>query len=188
MNIDFTSKTKELLNALHFVRHPHSKRKKVLYSIQVIMELYEDSYALNVLGAYSHGKCQRKSNKRWKINIPLDHFYQIIKSYPEEEIKIIFEDGKMICGKVKIGGISIKPFGEDDEIKNIELPINCTNNDLLKLRFNYSEKALLENGILGKVEQVENKLNEDLAKAHYHIKKYGILNKDLMELIQRKLK
>lgn len=181
--IELTCNTKDLIEALRRVWAPHSRRKKLIHTIQVSMEVYSDSLLFNAIGAISHVPCKRTSSTRYIVSVPLDHLYQVIKTYSTPEINISIADGKITCGTITFGGVSINQLDESEEHIRVDIPINYTDVDLLRLRSKYTEKDIIRNGLYIKLETAEHELSKNISKALKSLKKYGVTHTDIQQLI-----
>lgn len=188
MSITFISNTRELTEALHFVWAPHARKKKILPTIQVAIELYEDSLMLNAFGSISHVKCQRTSKEMWRVVLPLDYFYQVTKSFSKPEISISIEDDRVTCENFSFRGAIVTKLDIDQKNVLVQIPINFEPNDILALRAKYSIQDLTNNRLLSKVEKYEDELNTDITRALKFLSKYDLSHKDLVDLIYDKIK
>lgn len=72
--------------------------------------------------------------------------------------------------------------------KAIDLPINPITLDFLRLRNIHTEAQLREYNMLQQVEKAERQLEKDLSQALKILKPYNILQSDILELLEKKLK
>jgi len=76
-----------------------------------------------------------------KISIPFLYFYDIVKNIMTFSTEIAIEDGAMMIGNLKITASTC--FFEDDTIlRSINLPINFSANDILRLPEQYTTEEL----------------------------------------------
>ena len=72
--------------------------------------------------------------------------------------------------------------------KEIDLPLNSTALDILRLRKKYTDAQLREYNMMDQVIRAEKKFENDLHGVIDTLYQYGILRVDILELINKKLK
>lgn len=186
MSIAFSAVTKELLDGLTRLRAVQKGGKKTMLYLPVDLDLYADGISLTCTGATLLVKCLRENKDRYRATIPLEHFYQIVKAYPKSEITVSFEGNKMTCGNVTIGGIRISELPNPSTTSDLNLPINYTDKDLLRLKYNFEEKV--SGGLSNLILQAEARLDQNISKTLTLLGEYGVSSHDLLELVSQRVK
>ena len=122
-----------------------------------------------------------------KASVPFLHVVQIIKDSRVKETEIIITKGNL-----KINGVTISvktTFLEDDNIlRTIDLPINYTEADLIRLSHNgYTYEELEFNNLHSKIDDALYNLDDNIFKAYKLLSQYGIDFSVLKEMVHDKL-
>ncbi len=118
--------------------------------------------------------------------VPFRLLYGIAKTDKRETITLTITDGQIDCGGYTLAS-SILKLNTVFSKKEIDLPINPTKIDILKLRAMYSPEQLREYKMLPEIESAERQLENALLQSLYHLEPYGISKNDLDELIDKKI-
>jgi len=188
MSIAFTASTKELLDGLTRLRAVQTGGKKMMLYHYVDVDLYADSISLTCTGATLLVKCISENKDKKRVSVPLEHFYQIVKVYSKSEITVSFEGNKMTCGNVKIGGINIEELDNSSLPAYLNLPINYTDRDLLRLISKVDQKEKLSGGLSNLIAQAEVRLEQNISQALALLEQYGVSRKDLLEFVRQRVK
>lgn len=122
-----------------------------------------------------------------RFTCPLLYIDDIIRTCKEEEIKI-----EILIEKVQINNVIFKAnttFFEDDTIlRTIQLPINYTDADIIKLsNSNYTPEEITFNNLDKTIESAKDTLNMNIKKAYHLLKLYRVSEDDIKKLVNSKL-
>ncbi len=122
-----------------------------------------------------------------KFTISVLYLNDIIKTNKEEEIKIIVGEKSITLGKLTVPVQAI--FFEDDTVlRTIDLPLNFTDADLLRLnRSVYTAEELAFNKLEKKIAKASEALDTNMMKAESLLKKYGVNYADVVLMVNSKL-
>ena len=189
MSLSFSCDRKELFNSLKFIRSVQkSKSRKYLMSLTLEMTLEKDYITLICVGASNHLPCEREEEKRALVTMPFEYFFQNIKTFSKDIVKLTIDNGSIDFGTYKWKSYEIKikkPVKGKTEIK---LPLNHTDKDVLKLSLTNSEEELGRNGLLGLATLAKMKLERNLMNAHMLLGEYGVSKKELRDFVEVMIK
>lgn len=189
MSISFSCNREGLFNALKFIRSTlKSKSRKYLMSLTLEIELEKDYITLICIGASNHVPCEREEKKRAIVNVPFEYFFQNLKTFSQDTINLIIEDGTIDFGNYKLNSSEIKIGKAKKKKGEIQLQANHTDKDILKLSLTHSEQELGKRGLLELTSLANTKLERNLTKAHVLLKEYGISKKELRDFVEGMIK
>lgn len=179
--VEFIGETKKLLATLKFML-PIAKIRK---DLQLELTVLDGSVAFSVAGSKFKFIC--KTNGTAKASLLFDRFHHVVKTCKSKEIAFSVDEGYLTTGGLKFSADTW--FFEDDTIlRTINLPINYTDSDLLKLtQLSYTKEELGFNKMDEKIKAAQARLADNIHKAHQSLKTYGIGYSDVVFLVDQKL-
>ena len=121
------------------------------------------------------------------IIVPFITLYAISKTEKAPSLSFTFSQGSLKTQTISITSPHILVNSLFTK-KEIDLPMNSTALDILRLRKKYSDAELIEYNMLDTVKRAEQKFENDLHQVIDTLYQYGILRSDILELINQKLK
>lgn len=122
-----------------------------------------------------------------KIALPYLYIVNILKDHKEEEIAASAEEGWLTLGKVKVAAKTTF-FKNDSILRSIDLPINYSDLDLLKIaRDGYTPEELDFNKISPQIRNARNNMKEKIQKSYRLLKMYGVTYEEVEALVESKL-
>jgi hypothetical protein len=121
------------------------------------------------------------------IIVPFVTLYAISKTETVSSLTFTFSHGSLKTQTISITSPHILVNSLFTK-KEIDLPMNSTALDILRLRKKYTDAELLEYNMLSTVLRAEKKFEDDLFQVIGTLYQYGILRSDILELINQKLK
>ena len=135
--------------------------------------------ALFLLDCITNGTC--------KATVPFLKFQDLIKSTNKSEIEVKISEGELEVGIVTIKANTIF-FRDDSVLRTIDLPINYTDADLLRIaKENYTIEELKFNRLYDKIEQAQERFNKKLDKAYNMLKDYELPFPEFENLVEEHL-
>ena len=184
--VTFKTNTKDLLQTLKQVKGAvHGKGAKARATTCEITVI-DNKASFAVPGAVFSLPCSTQGT--CKATVPFLHFVEIIKSTQTPETEITITEDNLKAGIVTIRAKTIF-FRDDLVLRTIDLPINYTEGDLLRLvaSTRYTEKELEFNKLVSKIDRAQDSLKDNLFAAYKHLKQYGVTYEELEELAASKL-
>ena len=177
--------TNKLIQTLRHVRGAVGKGSKRTMALNAEITVTDGKFTIAVPGAIFSSDCTTKGT--CKFIVSLLHFSQITKDSKTKETEITITDGTL---KINSVTISVKTtFIEDDSIlRTIDLPINYTEADLIRLSHNgYTYEELEFNNLHFKINDALVNLDDNTYKAYSLLKQYGIDYVELNKMVNEKL-
>lgn len=183
--VSFNSNRKKLLHTLKLIKAAISSNKAAAKKVVCDITITDGMVQFAVPGAIFSQEC--KTIGTAKAAIHALHFIEIVKGETSLDIEIIINENKVTIGQVTISAKTT--FFENDQIlRTIELPINYTDADLLRLSsegYNWSELEF--NKLTKSILQAEENRRENLTHAFNKLKLYGVTYQELETLLKKKL-
>ena len=177
MNAELSVNPKELKDALKKIRL--SDRK---FTVGEVAFSFKDGFLeLQTQGV----SVEIAASGTWpgKARANLFNLRPLLLHPPKENPLIIrFREGHLL-----FGSYSVPANWEDISPPPALIPMDLSWIELLKLRFEYPEAVLLSAGMGPKIEKAEEELRGAIGMAFSYLRETGITEKDLMELVERKL-
>lgn len=122
-----------------------------------------------------------------KATVPFLHFMQIIKDSTAAITEISITEGSVQINTVTLSAQTT--FFETDRIlRTIQLPINFTDADILRLPTGgYTWEELAFNKLKDKIYKAEEKLEENIMQAYIMLKQYGVTYEALGKFVKSNL-
>ena len=124
-----------------------------------------------------------------KFTVGLLYLYEVLKSHPEDIIQFTIKEGLVKCNQVSFPAPTTF-FKTDDILRSIDLPINFVNMHLAKLATSgkYTAGEIAFNNLTHQKEEALLMLHQDIDKITYLTQPYGVIRKDIEDLLIYKIK
>ena len=177
-NIEILDKIKRLRS---LVRPKSLKARK---SATLEIRIQPQYVSFHIPGAEEKLYC---STKGWgSFTLSLEYFFQILTDYTGNIFAPNFKEGEMQAGGLFTKGLGYKIQNTHPENKaTLDLPINYTTVDILKLRKEINANEIVIANAERLIEKAEAKLNEDINAAHRILKDYGVTEGDINNLVKK---
>jgi hypothetical protein len=180
---NMTCKTKDLLETLKFLKRaiPKSSIGKK-YSCEITVTLNQVQFV--IIGAKRSLYCN--ANGPAKVTLPLLHLYSIVKTINVLNTHISVGDGFLTVNDVSLYVWTC--FFEDDTIlRSIDLPINFSPADVMKLPELYTKEEIEFNNLSELHRRTYQTLTDDIKHVYARLKKYGFTPDEIETLIRNKV-
>ena len=177
-NIEILDKIKRLRS---LVRPKSLKARK---SATLEIRIQPQYVSFHIPGATEKLYC---TTRGWgSFTLSLEYFYQVLSDYTGNIFSPIFKDGEMQAGGLFTKGLGYKIQNTHPENKaTLDLPINFTTVDILKLRSKIRTKEIEIVNADRLIEKAEAKLDEDVKSVYYILKVYGVTEGDINNLVKK---
>lgn len=157
------------------------KSKKSLMAATLEIRIQPQFVSFHISGGELKLFCNTKG---WgSFTLSLEYFFQVLTDYTGAVFSPTFKNGEMQAGGLFTKGLGFKIQNNHPENKvTLDLPLNYTDLDILKLRNQTSEKQLEIVNAKRLIEQAEERLELNIEIAYNALKIYGI-EKDLFHLM-----
>jgi hypothetical protein len=123
-----------------------------------------------------------------KATLDFLYFYDIVKSWSETFIEVIFTDNQMQIGITKIK-LQTTFFENDSILRSIKLPLNYTDWHLLQLdQKGFTIEELRFNKLEFEVYHAKKRLTQNTNKVKIILEVYGFTRNEIKNLIEIKIK
>jgi hypothetical protein len=171
----------DLLSALRIVAVGVPKNKRQRAEVNVEIDLRPDAAEFATIGARSKIACVCTACA--KVFLPFAYLLDVVRRWDKDQFVAEIEPGKLIVGLHTLESSRITIVHPENQ-ERIELPLNYTVLDILKLRYSHSPEDLDRMNLLCRVEQAEDELEADAARAERQLSKYGLSAAYLIKLIK----
>ena len=176
------SKLKTELEKIHKAYKAISVKSK---SKVLEITITDNLITLVIPGAKLEVPCETLSTA--KATLDFLYFYDIVKSWSETFMEVIFKDNEMQIGITKIK-VQTTFFENDSILRSINLPLNYTDWHLLQLdQKGFTIEELRFNKLEFEVYHAKKRLTRNINKALDILGLYGVTKKDIENLIKSKL-
>lgn len=176
-------KKSELLDALIFLNRAIPKTTKATsYNCEITVKTNEIDIV--VIGASRIIYCN--ATGPGKISLPFLYFKDIVKQVKTQNITIEVDEGLMTIGNLTVE-VETCFFHDDSILRSINLPINYSVSDLLKMKTHYTPEELRFNKIDVMINKIFEKIDKDIDKIAVPLKKYGITRNDIETFVYEKM-
>lgn len=172
----FKCKTKELVDVLKFLKAGQKKtwmEERPYCEITILIN--EVKFVVN--GASKSLFCETKSPAR--VTISFAYLLHLIKDRPRIVTKVSVGDDFMSINESTVP-VTTCFFKDDSILRSINLPVNYSIKDVLRLPLRYTEKEIEFNKFTAEYKGACATLNYDTRLITARLKKYGI-SKDAIE-------
>lgn len=183
--ITFKASTKSLIEILKKAKVAVGKMSKTSKQISTELTITDNKLTVVVPGA--NFSLEGETMGTCKASVSFFHFYQIVKDCKEKKVEILIESTTLTIGNVSIS-IRTTFFEDDSILRSIDLPMNYTDVDLMKLPLaNYTYEELKFNKLIDKIRAAEVRLDDNMWSAYSKIREYGISYDELELLVKNKI-
>lgn len=178
-----TCPTSELQETLKFLSVAIPKNKKgKLYNCEITIKTNEVNFV--VIGATKTIYC----NATGPVKVSLAFWYlnDIVRLVATRYITLDISEGFLTIGKLTVSTSTC--FIQDDSIlRSVNLPMNYTIADLLKINDHYTPEEIAFNKLDLLIKNNMETISQDVKKIAVILKKYGIAVKDIEEFVFEKI-
>ena len=179
-----TKKSKLIVTLKHLKAVVKGKSAK---SLKMICEITitDGQAAFAIPGAIFTLTCKTKGVA--KLTIPFLYLWDIIKNHNSPDIAMIINKGEVTLGPVTF--MATTCFIEDDKIlRTIQLPINYTDADLLRLtKQGYTQEELDFNRMTKMINDARKRLDDRIKKAAELFKDLGVTKEEIQVIVDAKI-
>lgn len=184
-NVIVLANTQKLLQTLKQVNGAIGKRSARTVAITSEITVTDCKITIAVPGAIFSIECL--TDGTCKASVPFLQLLEVVKDFKTRNTGIIITEG---CIKLNTVSLLCKTtFFEDDTIlKTIDLPINYTDAELIRLSVNgYTSEEIEFNNLKPKIEKAHVNLNKNLLNAYLLLKQYGVTFEGLEQITKERL-
>jgi hypothetical protein len=184
--VTIKANTKQLIQTLKFVKKGVSRNSAKAKTTTCEITVIDGKAAFAVPGAVFSLPCTTQGT--CKATVPFLHFTEIIKSSKTTETEITITEGYLKTGIVTISAKTTF-FKDDSILRTIDLPINYTDGDILRLSEDtrYTVEELEFNKLVSKIGKANDNLKDNLMVSYKSLKQYGVTYDELADLVEIKL-
>jgi hypothetical protein len=177
--------TQKLLQTLKQVNGAVGKRSARTLAITSEITVTDGKITIAIPGAIFSLVCINLGT--CKASVPFLHFLEVAKEFKAPVTEIIFIEGAIILNTITLFGKTT--FFEDDTIlKTIDLPINYSEVELIRLSINgYTIEELEFNNLKPKIDKALERLDAKLDIAYLLLKQYGVTHQDIEQITKKRL-
>ena len=178
-----TCKTSELQEAMKFLSAAIPKHKKgKLYNVEITVKTNEVNFV--VIGATKIIYCNASGPV--KVSLPFWYLNDIVRLITTYYITLDVSEGFLTIGKLTVSTSTC--FFEDDSIlRSVNLPMNYTVADLLRINDHYTPEEIAFNKLDVLIKNNVDTISLDVKKIAAILKKYGFAMKDIEEFVFEKI-
>ena len=138
-----------------------------------------------VPGAIFFMECETKGT--CKVSMSFPYLFEVIKGHNKKEADITITEDNMQLGIVSFA-VKTSFFETDRILRTIDLPMNYTDADLLRLaKESYTMEELQFNKIAVPILKAEEAFERNIAFAYNKLKGYGVTKEDVEKLAEVKI-
>lgn len=178
-----TCKTIDLQEAMKFLSTavPMNKKGK-LYNCEITIKTNEANFV--VIGAAKTIYCN--STGPVKVSLPFWYFNDIVRLITTNYVTLNVSEGFLTIGKLTVS-TSTCFFQDDSILRSVNLPINYTIADLLKINDHYTLEEIAFNNLDVLIKKNMETIEQDVNKIAVILKKYGIGVKEINDFVFEKI-
>lgn len=173
--------TKKLIQTLKFVKVAIGKPslKNIVKSAEITIT--DGKFTVAAPGAIFYLDCI--SQGTCKASVLFLHFMQIVKDLKSEETNITISKGSLKINSVTIP-VKTTFFEDDNILRTIDLPLNYTESDLIRLDDSkYTSEEIEFNNLDAKIERAHRNLEDNIWKAYELLNQYGVIHEELEKMV-----
>jgi hypothetical protein len=178
-----TCPTSELQEAMKFLSVAIPKNKKgKLYNVEITVKTNEVNFV--VIGATKTIYCNATGPV--KVSLPFWYLNDIVRLITTYYSTMEVSEGFLTIGRVTVSTSTC--FFEDDSIlRSVNLPMNYTVADLMRINDHYTPEEIAFNKLDVLIKNNMETIIQDVKKIAVILKKYGIAIKDIEEFVFEKI-
>lgn len=178
-----TCKTSDLLETMKFLSVAIPKNKKgKLYNCEITIKTNEVNFV--VIGATKIIYCNATGPV--KVSLPFWYLNDIVRLITTKYITIDISEGFLTIGKLTVS-TSTCFFQDDSILRSVNLPMNYTVADLMRINDHYTPEEIAFNKLDVLIKNNVDTISQDVKKIAVILKKYGIAVKDIKEFVFEKI-
>jgi hypothetical protein len=163
-----TCKTSDLVETMKFLKRAIPKTPKgKAYMVEITLKTNEAIFVS--IGATKTLYCRATGPA--KVTIPFCYLFDIIKNLNKLNTRIDFGKGALM-----VEGLTVKAdtffFNDDSILRSINLPINFTPSDVVKIPDRYTQEEISFNKVEGLIKKAYTELENDITQVHKRLLKY----------------
>lgn len=185
MSIILSCSTNEMQEGMKHISVALPRKKKELIASQLELNIKPHNLTLSTVGAAFHVNCS--ANGFAKVILPTMLLLKIVQALKSETLSLECAEGEIKCDGFSISSESISVVHPENQ-SAIDLSMNYTLVDLLRLRKSNTDEELQRVNLLHKVLKAQRDLSKNIHLAHELLKEYGIRIHDLEGLVESKVK
>ena len=177
--------TKKLIQTLKFVKVAIGKptTKNIVKSAEITVT--DGKFTIAAPGAIFYMDCITQGT--CKASVLFLHFMQIVKDLKSEETLLTVTEGSLRINSVTIP-VKTTFFEDDNILRTIDLPINYTESDLIRLdNSEYTPEEIEFNNLDSRIELANRHLEDNIWKAYELINQYGVRHAEVEKMVYSKL-
>ncbi len=179
----FSCKTSDLRESLKFLSNAVPKNARGR-NYQCEITVKQNEVQFRVIGALHTIYC--KSSGPVKVTITFYGFNKIIGSMDNKTTEFVITDNILSIGNLSIRADTC--FFEDDKIlRSINLPINYSVSDILKLKLKYTPEELTFNKLNSLYEKIYQTMINDIDQVSRKLIKYGFTHKEIEQMVLQRV-
>lgn len=178
-----TCQTSELQETLKFLSVAIPKNKKgKLYNCEITIKTNEVNFV--VIGATKTIYCNATGPV--KVSLPFWYLNDIVRVIATKYITLDISEGFLTIGKLTVS-TSTCFFQDDSILRSVNLPMNYTVADLMRINGHYTPEEIAFNKLDVLIKNNVDTISQDVKKIAVILKKYGIAVKDIKEFVFEKI-
>ncbi|MFY9150387.1 MAG: hypothetical protein WAO52_00090 [Prolixibacteraceae bacterium] len=178
-----TCKTSDLLETMQFLSVVIPKNKKgKLYNCEITVKTNEVNFV--VIGATKTIYCNATGPV--KVSLPFWYLNDIVRLITTNYVTLNVSDGFLTIGKLTVS-TSTCFFQDDSILRSVNLPMNYTIADLLKINDHYTPEEIVFNKLDLLIKNNMETISQDVKKIAVILKKYGIGGTEIMDFVFEKI-
>jgi hypothetical protein len=185
MSISLSCSTTAFREGMKHLSVALPRKKKELIASQLELNIRPNNLTLSTIGATYHIDCS--ANGFAKVILPTMLLLKIVKALKSETLSLECAEGEIKCDGFVISSDSISVVHPENQ-SSIDLSMNYTLVDLLRLRISNTDEELERMNLLHKVRKAQSDLSKNIHLAHELLKDYGVRIHDLEGLVESKVK
>jgi len=185
--VSFTATTKDLLATLKRMKAGLRGENKKVLRTSCEITITDGKVTFVVPGAEFSLLCTTQGGAA-RATLPYLYFVDIVKNLKEKEAEF-----KITENEINVGSLTFRAatcFFKDDKIlRTIQLPLNYTDADVLRLcNGRYTQEELDFNNMFAHIERAEERMKTNISNALKKLNIYDVQYEELEELVKGKLK
>jgi len=179
----FTCQTSDLQETMKFLSVAIPKNKKgKLYNCEITVKTNEVNFV--VIGATKTIYCNATGPV--KISLPFWYLNDIVRLITSYYITLDVSEGFLTIGKLTVS-TSTCFFQDDSILRSVNLPMNYTVADLMRINDHYTPEEITFNKLDVLIQNNVDTISLDVKKIAVILKKYGIAVKDIKKFVFEKI-
>ena len=180
MSVTISCRIKDIKAGMKHLKAALPKKKEQYNFAMIELTIRPDRLTMSTIGASYHFDCT--ADRFAKVILPAVVMAQIIKASKSETFKIECRQGEITFERAILSSGAIVLVHLENH-STIDLPMNYTAVDLLRLRKLHDAEELERMHVLDEVLTAEEDLADDISEAHILLGQYGVSEDDVRQLV-----